>query len=69
MPMGPVRALSCPQLLAGASLLPWQRPRGPARAPAARLQEHLHKALGQTGGTAWTGGALQVGFDKCLALI
>ena len=69
MPMVPVRALSCPQLLPAAALLAWQRPQGAARAPAARLQGHLHRARGQTGGTAQTGGALQVTFDKEVLMV
>ena len=69
MPMVPVRALSCPQLLPAAALLAWRRPQGAARAPAARLQGHLHRARGQTGGTAQTGGALQVTFDKEVLLV
>ena len=67
MPMVPARALSCPQLLPAAALLAWRRPQGAARAPEERLRGHPHKALGQTGGTARTGGALQVSFDGRLA--
>ena len=76
MPMAPVRAPICPQLLPAAAavgapqaaaLLAWRQPQGAARAPAALLWGRLHRALGQTDGITWTGAGLQVSSDTRLA--